>query len=566
MAAWRRVCSDTVVPVLLLIIVNLIFSGYVVYAKLALTSGTSPEVFALLRDLIACILFVPTLWLVERRKPPAARRFWPRQEHWGLIIALGVLGVFGAQLLGSISLSFLSSATYGLLSPATPVFTLLVSLAVGVDTVNVRAVGSWVKLLGVLVTVGGAVVIVYFSSSAGGTNQPIGFAFILCQKVMQGSYPVLQKWVLSRYDYPSLTLATWAYVTGTTVIAMIVLTTSTEAADWVLTPTSVGALFFSGVLSSFFNYGAMAYVNGKTSPLVTMAFYPLQSFGTPLLSSLFLGYTLKTTDAIGGAVVVLGLFALLWGRHLEGGAPATGVVALSDEAEVATIRLRLREVAALVAAAAKSSGLPPEELVEALLQRPPAAALSPSLLPLRVATAPSSSTAAAAAAASVGGSGGGGGGGGDGGGGGGSERTRLLLGKPRGGGGFGGFGGVATTTARSVGGGDGGGGSAAPASSSASAVTEHILGVLASALAQRGHAAAALGGGGGGGYSSAGGEELGSQRRRPGAEEDDDFFDAHQPARDDAAASALYRRASTALGGSSQRLGREASVVVEPPG
>ena len=107
----------------------------------------------------------------------------------------------------------------------------------------------------------------------------------------------------------------------------------------------------------------MAYVNGKTSPIVVMAFYPLQVRGrhplwrspvllpaprplrsphtppsastttrrhprvlqailTPVLSSLFLGTVISTSDAVAGSVIVVGLFTLVAGRSMDMGAAA----------------------------------------------------------------------------------------------------------------------------------------------------------------------------------------------------------------------------------------------------
>lgn len=82
-------------------------------------------------------------------------------------------------------------------------------------------------------------------------------------------------------------------------------------------PVSAGAILYSGILSSAFNYACMAYVNGKTSPIVVMAFYPLQSLLTPVLSAAFLNTTLRVSDIITGIVIIVGLATLIYGRSME---------------------------------------------------------------------------------------------------------------------------------------------------------------------------------------------------------------------------------------------------------
>ena len=42
-----------------------------------------------------------------------SRTFWPKPEHWGHFILLGALGIWGAQLLSSLSIKNLTALNYG---------------------------------------------------------------------------------------------------------------------------------------------------------------------------------------------------------------------------------------------------------------------------------------------------------------------------------------------------------------------------------------------------------------------------------------------------------------------
>ena len=365
----RRGCvavfTQTVCPLLLLALVQCIFSGYSVLTDAALKTGTAAPVFALFRDLVACAAFAPTLFAVERGRPPGEPRFlWPRREHAGHFLLLGFLGVWGGQLLGSISISFLSASLYGLLTPTVPAATLLISYLLGLETFRPLHVASWLKVLGIAVSIAGACVIVLVSPNGSeGKNNSLGLAYIVAQKLCLGAYPVLQKHMLAHFGYPSLTLATWAYLLGSLLIMMTTSVSSTDPAGWAVSSTSLGALFYSGLLSSFFGYAAMAWVNARTSPVLVTAFYPLQSLMTPLLSSTFLGTTVLSEDIYGGAIVVLGLGLCIAGRLLDG-APATGVVEEDDDAEASTVTLSIKEVEMLVEAAQQADGDDKEDMRE----------------------------------------------------------------------------------------------------------------------------------------------------------------------------------------------------------
>ena len=55
--------------------------------------------------------------------------------------------------------------------------------------------------------------------------------YLVFQKLSAGTYPILQKKLL-REGYPSLTLTAWAYVLGTLLIGMCVLTSAVDSSDW----------------------------------------------------------------------------------------------------------------------------------------------------------------------------------------------------------------------------------------------------------------------------------------------------------------------------------------------
>jgi drug/metabolite transporter (DMT)-like permease len=361
-------------PLLLLVVVQAIFSGYVTLTSAALSSSSSssaspsPLVFALLRDTLASVLFLGALAGKELRKPPGPQRLWlPRREHFGYLIALGALAVFGTQLLGVLAIRNLSAPVYGFLTPTVPVVTLLASYLFGLDAFRVRNRGSWLKVVGIAITVGGAVFVVGFgegssSSSSHGaastsatTSPSAGIAYVLAQKTCAGTYPLLQHYMLSRFGYPSFHMAAWAYASGTVLVGMAVSVSAVSADDWRLDAVSAGAVAYSGLLGAFFNYAAMAYVNKRTSPVTVIAFYPLQSLLTPLFAALFLGADIATTDMVGGAIIVVGLLVCLAGMRTEEGgsmpAAAAGVVVVTDTAEAGSIVLTVKDVKDLLAAA-----------------------------------------------------------------------------------------------------------------------------------------------------------------------------------------------------------------------
>ena len=190
------------------------------------------------------------------------------------------------------------------MTPVVPVVTTLFALLLGIDTFRVHTWASWAKVLGILVTVGGAMGLIAFSpntsSSGGAANlvrvcacmyfvfgsiricvaacahllvctdsrlvalhstshgirvcapalQELGNTYLVMQKLCAGLYPLLQKHMLNKYNYPSLTLAAWAYFLGTFLIGLNVVTSAATSGAWNIDLKSGLAILYSAVLSS----------------------------------------------------------------------------------------------------------------------------------------------------------------------------------------------------------------------------------------------------------------------------------------------------------------------------
>ena len=306
-------------PVLVLVLVNVTFSSYTTVAGSAFKSGASPVVFAFLRDAVACCCFGPALVLWSRSDASAGFSVWPRHEHWPHFLGLAFLGVWGSQLMSALAIYNLSPAIYGLLKPSVPAVTMAIAIILGMQPFSLRARASQLKIVGVAAAVGGGVLIVLASGEDHeAKNMPLGAAYMLFQVAASATYPILQKYMLKVHGYAPLVLAAWAYLLGTAMIGTSVLVAAADAAAWQLSGAAVGGILFAGVLSSFANYSAMAWVNSVTSPVLVMASYPLQSFLSPLFASIFLDESIGAVDYIGGVVIVLGLALCVYSTVLEG--------------------------------------------------------------------------------------------------------------------------------------------------------------------------------------------------------------------------------------------------------
>ena len=252
-----------------MLVVMTVFAGYTVLMRGAISHGSNPLVLGLLREVLALSILLPFAWLKERGQ--AAPNFWPRPADAGHFFILGLLMIWCVQLLSAMALQFITAGQYSLFAPSVPVFCLLTAWLMGQETID-RSWASKLKVASVAVTLLGAVIIsvtAYLSSSGGGRNPIVGFAYLLVNKAAVGAYPVQQRVLLAHY--PIHTVVAWGYAAGALLTLMSAATCATDAAAWAVSDSGWAAILYSACLSSAFNYMAMAWVNKRVSPLFVMA-------------------------------------------------------------------------------------------------------------------------------------------------------------------------------------------------------------------------------------------------------------------------------------------------------
>lgn len=322
---WRRLLAalDKFSPVLAGVFVNIIFGGYSVITSAALKNSTmSAIVYAFIRDITAAAQLLGAAYFVESRKPVDQRRFWPDRADVGSFILLGLLAIWGAQGLSALAIANLTATYFSLLNPLQPVVALLLSIVMGREVLT-RSWSSWTKIIGVLVCVCGAV----FSASAGGSssadsakseskNWVLGNVYLAFQVLLGGSYPVVQKGILEK-GYSPLVTAAWGYLFGAGLLLLSVATCCTDPTQWDINRDTALALVYCSVLSSAVNYFLMAFMNNRMNPVFTAAFFPLIGMSAVVMSYFFLGQVPTGRELGGGAVIILGLAAVLVAQYWQ---------------------------------------------------------------------------------------------------------------------------------------------------------------------------------------------------------------------------------------------------------
>lgn len=220
------------------------------------------------------------------------------------ILLLGGMGFGLYQILWTVGLQSIPAGDSALLIAATPVFTAVIAVVIGTDTLNPRkALGVALSFIGVVIVIGAGIGIELSGS-------PIGFALTLAAALCWATYTAFGAHVLRTHS--PLVLTTWATIGGTLVLApvgfgQLLAPGVLGPAQMAAMPQIVFAVAYSGLLAAaianivVFNGVRLL---GPTRITVIQALVPAMAV---VLAYVFLGEPIRLGQVVGGAIILLGV-------------------------------------------------------------------------------------------------------------------------------------------------------------------------------------------------------------------------------------------------------------------
>jgi len=186
---------STTLLVAALTLCQVIWGGYSVVGRAAVSKGVDPIVFAFMRDLIA----TPMLLLLSVLSGEhAVKPILPREEDAWTLLLYGVL-MSGNQLFFILGAAYTTSVNASMLQPSTPVITVLLGVVLGLEALSLSTRSGKLKVAGIALAVLGAITAVRLSEPED-QDQPgqqdtilMGNLFLIINCTCDSFYLLLQK-------------------------------------------------------------------------------------------------------------------------------------------------------------------------------------------------------------------------------------------------------------------------------------------------------------------------------------------------------------------------------------
>lgn len=335
-----RVLVAKLKPYLAIISLQFGYSGMHIITTVCLKKGMNHFVLAVYRHVAATIVIAPFALVLERKTRPKMTL-----SVFLKIMLLAFLEPVLDQNLYYAGLKTTSATFASAIVNVLPAITFIMATILRLERVDIRKIHSQAKIIGTIITVGGAMLmtlykgpVVDFMRRAGrhvaATNSTSNQHWILGTLMLMGcclgwaGFFILQSFTLREYPAElSLTalICTMGMVEGAAVTLAFERNMSVWALGW---DSRLLASVYSGVVCSGIAYYIQGVVNKQKGPVFVTAFSPLCMIITAILGSLFLSEQLHLGSILGAITIAVGLYFVVWGKSKD---PVDSLSLVDDE-------------------------------------------------------------------------------------------------------------------------------------------------------------------------------------------------------------------------------------------
>ncbi|KAL4198377.1 hypothetical protein AMTRI_Chr03g45540 [Amborella trichopoda] len=269
-------------PDVVMISLQLLVASADIVSKGALERGMNYHVFIVYRHIVFTLVLFPCAHFLERKTRPSLTR--PVLFKLFLLALCGITGTQNAYFVG---LMHSSPTVVGAMNNLCPAITYILAIIFRMESVNIRSCRGQSKLLGTSICLGGAMLFTFYKGHL---------------------FPTLKSPFINIHDW----------VRGSSLAIVSTLCWSVflilQASLYKVYPAP---LSMNGILVSAIGYSLNAGCISKRGPVFVALFFPLQLIIAVILSALILMERLHLGSVLGGCLIILGFYCVMWGKSKD---------------------------------------------------------------------------------------------------------------------------------------------------------------------------------------------------------------------------------------------------------
>ncbi|XP_006647228.2 WAT1-related protein At3g18200-like [Oryza brachyantha] len=303
-------------------------AGFHIVSRAALNMGISKVVFTVYRNCIALALLIPFAYFLEKKiRPPLT---FSLLVHLFFLAFCGITCNQGFYLLG---LHYLSPTYASAIQNTVPAITFALAASLRLEKVNINKRYGMAKVIGTVVSIGGATVITLYKGTPLMNFKPshilgivsqnvvlnwtVGCLFLLGNCIAWSGWMVLQTPVLKKYP-ARLSMLALTLTFGLVQFLAIAAFWENDIGKWRLhSGEELFTILYAGMVASGVALSLQIWCIDRGGALFTAIFQPVQTVMVAIMAAVILGDQLYTGGIIGAALIVIGLYFVLWGKNEE---------------------------------------------------------------------------------------------------------------------------------------------------------------------------------------------------------------------------------------------------------
>lgn len=325
---WRRYA-----PHVQMVLAQLCYTLMYFITEAAFNQGLNPYVYITYRHLLVAVLIWPFAYYLEKGLRPKMTLM--------LFVEIFVLSLLGVSLTLNMyftSLKYTSPTFVTSVVNTIASMTFVIAIILRMEIVDVKSLRGVAKVAGTVVSFAGVTTMTLYkgaaitslwkspvqiagSGSGGGgvahDSWVKGSVLAVASCVCWSIWYIMQASSLKRYP-AQLSLTAWMCTVGGIQSTVFTLFMQHEPENWRIGfGVKFWSIVYSGLACNGFTVFVQLWCTEKKGPVFVTMFNPLSTIMVAILAYFIFGENLYVGSVVGGGVVILGLYMLLWGKEKD---------------------------------------------------------------------------------------------------------------------------------------------------------------------------------------------------------------------------------------------------------